>query len=285
MLIKAMCLTLVLTCLAVPLRAIELTYPQKLSTHDARSEFTLALLRLILSQSESQVILRPSKLTATQERTLLMLADHQLDILWIGSSIQREEDFRAIPIPLYKGLLGWRIMLLHAQNAEMLKGLCSLQALRQFSVGLGGGWPEIPLFSDSGFTVHTTTTYDGLFQMLEKRRFDLFPRSIIEIWSELDSFASPHLVADPYVIVRYPAANYFFVNKDNEALAQLIERNFYKILKDGQYQSLFDSMLGPLISRSQLDKRCIIDIPNRFFQASGENIFQLPEPHTGVPAP
>lgn len=241
-------------------------YPRPEDGIDERQDFSLDVLQAILKPFSKKYDLKESAYPAQQDRALLLLNDKELDIVWTGSSMHREEHYRAIRIPIQKGLLGWRLFLVNQDRQDLLAKVHTPQQLRLFSVGLGGGWPDVALFSDNGFVVHTTTSYEALFRMLQKRRFDLFPRSVLEIWDELKNYEALDIAIEPRVAVHYPYANFFFVHKDDELLAQDIEIGFKKLIATGQYEVMFQKAYGDLLNKANLENRQLMSLSNGFFR-------------------
>jgi hypothetical protein len=121
-----------------------------------------------------------------------------------------------------RGLIGWRIGLLRADHRDLLHAVRGLDDLRHFRAGQGHDWPDADILRHSGLPVQPVTVYNSLFGLLKANRFDWAPRSVNEIWAE--AARHPELVVDPYVVLHYPTADYFFVNRSNSALAEEIRR-------------------------------------------------------------
>ena len=65
--------------------------------------------------------LRASKQHANGLRYLNNLAnDHDLNLVWSSSTEEKERNYLAIRLPLYKGLLGYRILLVHKDKQALL---------------------------------------------------------------------------------------------------------------------------------------------------------------------
>ena len=250
-------------CLA---QAMEVTYPEPIEQTDHRDDYPIKLLQLIVSHADQDIRLRALKTEANQERNLTLIKQGALDVYWSGASPYREEKLLPIKYPIYKGLLGYRLILIKQQNADLLSKVKELEDLKTFSVGQGSGWPEVKLYLENDFEVHTTTQYPALFEMLEKQRFDIFPRAIIEIWQELDTFSNMNLAIDENILLRYPYAMYFYVNKHNTQLAQQLEIGFNKIIANGEFDHLFEQHIGAYIKRANLSERLVIDLPNPLFE-------------------
>ncbi len=264
-LIKTSFLIFLLLTSAASNATIDVIHPKIESNADSRQEFAQKLLKKILAIQNPDYYVRPATFPSQQDRALLLLEKGELDVVWTGTSIHREQQYRAVRIPIQKGLLGWRLMLVREDNSELLKDTKNLRQLRQYSVGLGGGWPDVGIFSDNGFIVHTTTSYEAIFLMLTRNRFDIFPRSALEVWGELENFSKLGITLDEHIVVRYPAAAMYFVNKDNGALANDIEQGFIALINSGEYDTFFNEYFGGLLQRAALHKRRIFHLENAFF--------------------
>lgn len=243
-----------------------LIYPRPEAGVDKRQDFAIDVLQAILAEVPHKYQLQESLYPAQQDRALLLLNDRKLDIVWTGTSDHREQHYRAVRIPIQKGLLGWRLLLVNEDKKNLLREVHSIEQLKPFSIGLGGGWPDVALFSDNGFVVHTTTSYEALFKMLQKRRFDLFPRSVLEIWGELESYKNMSIVVEPNVALHYPYANFYFVHREDVQLAQDIERGFNQLIESGDYERMFQQTYQHILDRAQLSERKILSLKNGFFR-------------------
>ena len=115
----------------------------------------------------------------------------------------------------------------------------------------------------------------GLFKMLSKQRIDYFPRSVLEIWEEADQHAEEGLVVEASIVLQYPAAIYFFVNKKNQALARRLEEGLRRAIADGSFDALFFERFGEVIRRARLAARTRFDLENPLL--SSETPLDQPE--------
>lgn len=247
--------------------ALQVTYPEPLDDADNRDNYPIKLLHLILSHVDQDISIKALKTEANQERNLTLIKQGALDVYWSGTSTYRNSELMPIKFPIYKGLLGYRLILVKRENAQLLSAVKDLEDLTKFSIGQGSGWPEVKLYLENNFVVQTTTQYPALFEMLQKGRFDIFPRAIIEIWDEQTTFAEWDLVIDDNILLRYDYAMYFYVSKNNKTLAQLLNAGFSKIIANGEFDKLFEQYIGDYIRRARLNERLLIEIPNPFFES------------------
>ena len=98
-------------------QAQEVRYRQPESSFDHRVEYPVALLKLTLSKIKPSLKAVPSKQPMQQGRALRQLAKGlDVDVVWSGTSKEREEKLRPIRIPLQKGLNGYRLFLVKKLN-------------------------------------------------------------------------------------------------------------------------------------------------------------------------
>jgi len=237
--------------------ALELIrYPQPMQTYDKHHIYPLSLLKLAISKVEPNYQLAPSDVFMNQGRALKQLeAGNDIEILWTMTSEAREQTLNAIRIPIYKGLIGWRVFLINADTKIDLTRPISLEQVKKLKTVQGHDWPDTVILQHNQFNVQTGPHYEGLFKMLQYQRIDLLPRSIIEVWDELKINAASNIKLEQHTLISYPTASYYFVSKDNQALAQVVRRGLEIALKDGSFDALFQLHFSKMIKQAKLDTR------------------------------
>lgn len=251
-----------------------ITYPRpELNDHAWRfkhlGHYPIRLLEAALEKAGQRFVARPASLMMTQSRGLLELqARRGIDVMWTMTSPQREAELRPIRIPIYRGLIGWRLLMVRAKDLGRFAGVRRAEDLREVEFLQGHDWPDTEILRANGLRVQTSSDYPSMFKMLASGRAQAFPRSVIEIWNELDANRELGLVAEPNLVLVYPAAFYYFVNKDNEALAQAIERGLRAMQADGSFERLFGEFHGALMQEAQLARRRMIVLHNPLLPAA-----------------
>lgn len=246
-----------------------LRYPRRADGDEFRSAYALAQLQLALDKAGSPLRLEPSHYSMEQERALVNLEHNdRLDVAWSMTSIEREQRLLAVRIPLDKGLFGWRLALLPKNRAQLLKEVRNLDDLRQFSAGQGHDWPDSDILRGHGLPVRVSSNYGSLFRMLQAQRFDYFPRSVIEIWDELEHPRAKQLVVDPHVLLHYPTAMYFFFSRKRPELAETVRISMEKAIADGSFERLFQQHFAASLQRAQFDQRQLIELHNPLLPAA-----------------
>jgi len=248
---------------------VQINYPILPAKGDPQLNYMLAMLRLACSKAGEECQLRPGP-AMVQGRAIQELRRPQglIDVIWTMTSVSREKLLVPVRIPLYKGLIGWRVALLPPGRQAMLAEVKDAAELAHYSAGQEHDWPDTLILQHARLPVVVTPDYESLFIMLSKQRFDYFPRSVIEILNEQRTHAELKLLIDPYVLLHYPAAFYFFVSPKRPQLARMLERGLERALKDGSFDALFQQHNGPALKALALDKRRIIHLENPLLPAS-----------------
>jgi len=171
-----------------------------------------------------------------------MKANDGMDVVWTSTSAERERDFRFVPISLLKELSNYRVLLIRKGEQKQFNKVKTLDDLRTFRVGIGGHWPDAKLLKNNGFTTVTSIYYESLFKMLVADRFDVFPRGLFEAWDDYEQHKHMNIAVEQKLLLHYPAPFYFFVNKNNVALADRIERGLKIAIADGSFDELLLSI-------------------------------------------
>lgn len=218
------------------------------------------LLKAALDASGQPYQLQPANADMVQSRVLREIEQGNVDVYWSATSAERETALRPIRIALDKGLNGWRLLLIRKSDQARFASIRSESTFRRLTFVQGHDWPDTALLINNGFKVLTAQHPPALFEMLLKQRVDAFPRSVIEAYREQENY--PELMVEPKFVVVYPAAVYFFVNKNNEELAQRLEAGLRVIQQSGEFDRLFNERYGASIKAANLATRQVIRLDN-----------------------
>ncbi len=180
-----------------------------------------------------------------------------------------DEGMIPIPYPVDKGLLGYRICLIVAREQAKIDRIQTLEQLRSLTVGQGRGWGDVKIYEHNRIPIDSTSSYDSLFAMLARGRFDLFPRGATEVQREMAAYGPrhPELAIDRHLVIRYPFPQFFYVSKSAPHLAARLKDGFEQMIRDGSFDALFNSYFGQELRELGLDRRAIIDLENPFLPA------------------
>jgi len=243
--------------------AVEIVrFPRPEVEGDKRSDYALQLLQLGLSKSGGDWRVELAPVAMNQERQVSEIeADRTIDVAPIPSSAEREERLLPIRIPIQKGLLGWRLGLIRKGDQARFAGVRTLEDLKRVRLAQGQEWPDTLILRGNGIDVITAPRYEGLFKMLVSERFDYFPRSVNEIWDELEAHGKD-LEVEPQIALHYFYDAYFMVNKKNTRLAEAIRQGLEKAIADKSFDRLFEQHHGERLRKAQLARRTVIELRN-----------------------
>ena len=201
-----------------------------------------------------------------QGRALKELEDGRgrVHIVWSVTSKEREQKVMPIRIPIDKGLLGWRLPLVMESHIDQFRNVNNLEGLKPLISGQGHDWPDTEILRSNGLQVQTSPNFESLFFMLEAGRFHYFPRSLVEIWREADQHTNQGMVVAHHIILHYPSAFYYFVNKKNTTLAQDLTKGLEMAIADGSFEKLFHQYHDDAIRLADLKNRTVIELKNPF---------------------
>lgn len=238
-------------------------YPRAELPDDRRDDYPLALLALALAKTRKAYELKINPVFMLQVRAISELEQgRSVDVIWTTTSAEREKALLPIRIPIDRGLMGWRLLMVRGKSVPRFASLASAEELKQLRGGLGFDWPDTTILKQSGFNVDESVRYGDIFLKLANDRIDYFSRSVQEIWGELEAHHEADFVVEPTLAMHYPAAMYFFVNRRNTELAADIQRGLELALADGSFEALFQQHFGALLKKADLGRRRVIELPN-----------------------
>lgn len=241
-----------------------ITYPKAISATDQRANYPVALLELALNNTGVRFKLIPSERRLQQNQALKQLENNrEVDVVWSMTDNTREVDLLPIRIPIFKGLIGYRVFLVKEEQLPKFTFITEKSALMTLKPIQGHDWPDTKILQSNGFDVVTSKEYGALFTLLDQSQGDYFPRSIVEVWEEADLYKNINsTVVEPNLGINYPTAMYFFVNKRNATLARLLENGLEKAISNGEFDKLFYKTHQGYIERANIDQRRFFELDN-----------------------
>jgi len=196
----------------------------------------------------------------------LLMPSGRINVLARATSPELEQQFMPVRLPIDKGLLGYRVLLVREADLPRYAAVRSLADLTPLRMGQGKDWIDVPILRNAGLTVVEGTSYSGLFPMLAAGRFDCFSRGVDEAQREYKERRAmfPVLAVEPTLLLQYPLPLYFFTRRDDEGkqLAQRIREGMEMMIRDGSLNALFQKYKGDSIKAGGLAKRRVLHIKN-----------------------
>jgi hypothetical protein len=261
-------LALPLLLAGAPLRAQPgepVRLPRHVSMPDPQLAYVRRVVELALNRAGSRLEIRSVDLDMTQGRTLIELATGHapIDLMWTMTDRQRESGgLLPVRIPIDRGLLGWRLLLVRRAELAHWARVRSLKDLRGLLAGQGHDWPDTTILRANGLQVGTSSGYDALFRMLAAGRIDYFPRSILEIDAEMAGGRFPELAIAPELMLHYPAAAYLFVSPSRPELAAELKTGLEAAVADGSFQRLHREQYGAVLKAHPITPGRVLRLSN-----------------------
>jgi ABC-type amino acid transport substrate-binding protein len=184
-----------------------------------------------------------------------------IDLLWTVTSREREQALRPVRIPIFRGLYGWRLLLVRRGDTERFAAVRSLADLQPLRLLQGADWPDTRVLRDNGLRVETAQSFESLFNMLQAARGDAFPRGVTEIgWEQLQR--SDRFQVEPSLALHYPSAEYYFVSQRNRSLAELLEQGLERMQASGEHEELLLDIHGEALRAARLHQRRTLSLRN-----------------------
>lgn len=252
------------------LHGMTIRIPAPEGEHDPRYSYFVQQLQLALDHSplKGQYRLASYPREVTQSRAFGLMNAGEIDLLWSMTDIKREEQFLPVRIPLTQGLLGYRVILINKRDEQNFARM-SAKELRQLPCHQGADWPDTTILTANHFKVRGVSDYKRIHLMLDKGNIRCFPRGILEAWGEIESKNLKNTMVDRHFLLVYPTDAYFFVHKNNQALADQLELGLRAAIADGSFARLLFSYPAHrmALDKAELQHRQIIYLHNPLLPA------------------
>ena len=243
---------------------ITLRIPGGSQSDKIRNPYVDDLLHLIFKKQGITLKVEYNQHYMSLGRSLKELANGNLiDLNWSVTSIDKEHQLLPVKIPVYQGLVGWRVFFIHQNNTVKFAQIKRISDLHPYLAIQRFDWPDYEILQANGLNVEGNIPYDNMHKAVVTGLADYFPRSVLEVIREKDRHNGlTELMIEPNILIKYPSAVYFFVNKSNQELANQIEKGFEKSIADGSFAKLFNQYFGTALEELNLDKRRVFVLEN-----------------------
>ncbi|MCP4372672.1 MAG: hypothetical protein GY797_31870 [Deltaproteobacteria bacterium] len=233
---------------------------------DQKKHYKYQLLELLLNQTKKEYGEYKIELVEleTQKRLIKLADEGELSLIMTMTTKDREERLIPIRIPIYKGLYGFRIFIINKSDQHKFKAVKNEGDLKKLWAGQGNHWPDYKILEANGYKITGTPVYLNLFDMLEKKRFDYFPRGLHEPWLELKRHPNKDFTIEKNLCINYPAPGYIFVSPKYKKLAERLKKGFLMAINDGSFDHFFNNHpdIKAALKKGNLKKRKIFYLNN-----------------------
>lgn len=189
----------------------------------------------------------------------------------LGTAHDIGQHLRPVLIPVDKGLVGYRLLLIRHAEQGKFGAVRDLDDLKPFIFGQNFTWDDVDILRANGLAVQTGDDFEGLFQMLNRSRFDAFPRGVGEIGREFAEHQTPYpaLQIEKSLVLHYPLPVYFWFSRsaEGEKLAERLEEGLRTMIGDGTYDGIFWKYNRTVLQGLDLARRRVLELNNPFLPA------------------
>ena len=242
---------------------------------DKRSLYKDEVIQRALAISESNFgpfTLEFINIDMTTMRALHSLkVDKMINVFIAAASTEWDRVATPIRIPIRFGQLSYRLLLINKSNLEKFALVNSFDDFKNLIAGLQQGWTINNILHKSNIETVIGNNFEGLFLMLNKNRFDYFPRAIYEAYNELDDRINTleNIVVEPTLALYIPMVSYIYVSTDELTIIKRLEYGLQTMLENGELKNLFNKYYKEDVERANLKDRKIIIINNPYFDEQG----------------
>ena len=186
-------------------------------------------------------------------------------------SMVKEGRMRLIPIPLERGLLGWRVPFLIREQRDLTANVHSLSDLRSLIVGQGSSWIDAEIYRKAGLITREVQEWrNGEFAaQMRSGVINLFPMGLEESLNYfLPHFQrhEPDIILDQHLLLRYPWYRFVWVtaHPNADGLYQALQDGFDTIVSNGQFESIWNKY-RQVPAESDWRGRQVIDLLNPYY--------------------
>lgn len=250
------------------------------SASDKRYQYDHAVLDLALKKTEAAY--GPYELVQSQPmtfpRAVLVAQKDTLENFFFKLSYESryaDLDLSFIPFPVDLGIVGFRVCFLSEEIKQRVTEARSLEEIRTLTHGQGAGWSDVEILRQQGFTVEEVSSYESLFHMVARNRFDLFCRGANELLEEYEGHRHIEgLAYDTSMALVYPLPRFFYTNANNTRAIERVQRGLEIAHQDGSLLKLWLRHYGPSLDFARVDQRRlyrlnnphVADLPNDYEQ-------------------
>ncbi|GLR32250.1 hypothetical protein GCM10007922_18070 [Shewanella decolorationis] len=225
-----------------------------------QQQWQFNLLKEALRRSGQSYQVEQMSTQMNQKRKVEEALAGTVDVFWSMTSKELEETVLPVRIPLFKGLLGNRLLIIRKTDEARFANVKTLVDFKQLKAGQNRYWPDASILEANGLHVVTSYQYTNLYPMLEGGRFDYLALGAQEIGDELASHSDPALKIDTHILLQYRSPAYFFVSPKRPELAAAILAGLENMISDGSFDEMFNRELkiDKLYRDAQFEQRVII---------------------------
>lgn len=178
-------------------------------------------------------------------------------------TLLNDKSLVVVRFPVYLGVMGYRVCYVNAKNAVAFGATENIEDLQKFKYGFVEGWRDVEIYKHNKYKVRESVSVSSLYKQLSVNRVDVVCRAVIELALEhktVDELGN--IVLDDSKLFLYHMPFFFFMHKDNQAIAKKIEQGLINAYEDGSYQKLWEELYAHHFENINIKNRKVIRLAN-----------------------
>jgi len=231
--------------------------------------YNLALLRLGLEKTvethgEFEIVVENNSGYAQRDALRFQKEKKELYAVPTMTDDIRERIFIPVRIPLYKGLFGIRMMIANKSAMQEINLIENEDQLKSEILTQGSEWPDTQILKANGFKILEYVQKEDMINAIVNKKAVGYPRSIAEIFEEIELNRDKPLSVFSSMYLYYPTAIYFFVQRTpaGKNLSERLETGLNKAIEDGSFDIVFNTYMGSMIEKADLKNKKMIRLSN-----------------------
>ena len=241
-----------------------------------RDKYKTDLIKLILDNSGIDYSLYYYQEPGAHSVQIQRLKKGVITLRSLGATQEQENKFIPIRIPIFKGLIGYRVFLINKADQYKFDKIRSINDLQKLTGIQGYGWADIKIMEDAGLP-QIAVKGKAIYRMVNRGgRADYFSRAVYEAAGELQTMktAFPDVAIEKRIFLTYPFAMYFYITPQHSELAEKIRTSFQELVDSGQFDQFFyhHPYIRSAIEKAHLEDRIRFDLTNNYLSPETINL-------------
>lgn len=242
---------------------VKITIPRS-SRENVKNNYIETLLIAAVKASGNQGEIEYFDFPTNQSRLDKLLTEKsKLDLAWLPANKSRLNHIFFIPVPLYKGLHGNRLLLIRESEQQTFNELSGISELAKLTGLQNKHWYDYSVLKNNGLKINGEFEYRETIKALVEGFGDYYPRSAMTVAAEYRTYSAQPIAIEENLMLYYPSYFFIFVNNHNEALQSILMTGFKTIIKTGEMNRVFQQFYGKKINGLRLKERTTIELQNK----------------------
>lgn len=238
------------------------------SVKDLRSQYNFDILHTAMQLTEPEfgeyeikIVIRG--IPSIRLRQMISEGD-VINMAMVVTTPEWEKAAVPIRIPLRRGILNYRLLLINKNSLEDFSEIKTIKQLKQKTVGLRRHWSTWQTMTNLDYTVVNAFSYEAIFAMLDKGRFDYIPRGVHEIYDEISMRKNDlkNLMVEPNLALYIPAPFYVFISPNETRLIKRFQLGLNRMVEQGILKEMLNKHYAKFLKRADLKNRLILNVGN-----------------------